>query len=107
MYKLTTGRSNLTDKVGHAPKRKSSASVSTMLLVLTFMIGTFVCDYGNGNEKVFDSTCGYPGEGLVSDWSRKHPNLTMATWITRSLTFERFYYCQSLGYDVLALTELW
>ena len=28
-------------------------------------------------------------------------------WNTRSLTFERFKYCESLRYDVLALTELW
>ena len=31
----------------------------------------------------------------------------MATWNTRSLTFERMEYCKSLNYDVLALTELW
>ena len=31
----------------------------------------------------------------------------MDTWNTRSLTFERFKYCESLGYDVLAITELW
>ena len=31
----------------------------------------------------------------------------MATWNSRSLTLERFKYCQQLGYDVLALTELW
>ena len=31
----------------------------------------------------------------------------MATWNCRSLTFERVQYCRSLGYDVLALTELW
>ena len=26
---------------------------------------------------------------------------------TRSLTFERYNYCRSLGHDILALTELW
>ena len=33
-------------------------------------------------SRSFDSTLGYPGEG----W----PKLTLATWNTRSLTFERF-----------------
>ena len=28
-------------------------------------------------------------------------------WNTRSLTCERFEYCKSLKYDILALTELW
>ena len=50
-------------------------------------------------QKLFDSTLGYPGEG----WEF----LKMATWNTRSLTFERFKYCEQLGYDVLAITELW
>ena len=49
--------------------------------------------------KIFDSTLGYPGEG----WSQ----LTAATWNTRSLTHERFQYCRSLQYDILAITELW
>ena len=31
----------------------------------------------------------------------------MATWNSRSLSFERFQYCKRLGYDVLALTEIW
>ena len=52
---------------------------------------------------IFDTTLGYPGEG----WSNKHPNLRMATWNTRSLTFERIQYCKSLNYDILAITELW
>ena len=55
----------------------------------------------------FDSTRGYPGKGPPRCWSREHPNLTMTTWNTRSLTFERFEYCKSLKYDVIALTELW
>ena len=48
----------------------------------------------------FDSTLGFPGEGW---WKR----FTVATWNTRSLTKERFEYAKSLGYDVLAITELW
>ena len=51
------------------------------------------------SNKSFDATLGFPGEG----WSF----LSMATWNTRSLTFERFQYCKNLGYDVLAITELW
>ena len=47
----------------------------------------------------FDSTKGFPGEG----WTP----FEVATWNTRSLTFERFNYCVSLGIDVLAITELW
>ena len=49
---------------------------------------------------MFDSSLGFPGEG----WEQ---SLKMATWNTRSLTFERFKYCESLGYDILAITELW
>ena len=55
------------------------------------------------NGKKFDATLGYPGEG----WSTSFPNLRMATWNSRSMTQERFAYCKSLKYDVLALTELW
>ena len=51
----------------------------------------------------FDKTCGFPGEG----WSNKFPNLTMGTWNTRSLTFERMQYCKGLNIDILAITELW
>ena len=51
------------------------------------------------DSTLFDSTRGFPGEG----WGR----FTMATWNTRSLTFERLQYCKSLDYDVLAITELW
>ena len=47
----------------------------------------------------FNSTLDYPGEG----WKR----FNVATWNPRSLTEERFKYCQTLGHDVLALTELW
>lgn len=51
------------------------------------------------STRTFDSTKGFPGEG----WAK----LLAATWNCRSLTFERFEYCKSLGYDILALTELW
>ena len=51
----------------------------------------------------FDGTCGFQGEG----WSAKFPLFKMATWNCRSLTYERVQYCRTLGYDVLALTELW
>ena len=51
----------------------------------------------------FDATLGYPGEG----WSKLYANLKIATWNTRSMTYERFNYCKSLAYDVLAVTELW
>ena len=48
--------------------------------------GRFAC-------KEFDSTCGFPGEG----WSNRFPLMKMATWNCRSITFERFKYCQTLG----------
>ena len=51
----------------------------------------------------FDQTKGFPGEG----WSNRHSNFRIATWNTRSMSVERFDYCQSLSYDVLAVTELW
>ena len=54
-------------------------------------------------HRAFDGTLGFPGEG----WSKDHLNLKIGTWNTRSLTFERFNYCKSLHYDVLAITELW
>ena len=54
---------------------------------------------GNNKNKTFDSTLGFPGEG----WAP----LRFATWNTRGLTFQRFKFCQQLGYDVLCLTELW
>ena len=54
----------------------------------------------------FDSTRGFPGEGWVG-WSTQFPLMKMTTWNCRSLTYERVQYCRSLGYDVLALTELW
>ena len=42
----------------------------------------------------FDATLGFPGEG----WSQSHANLKIATWNTRSLTYERVNYCKSLHY---------
>ena len=48
---------------------------------------------------VYLFTLGFPGEG----WDF----LKMATWNTRRLTFERFKYCESMGYDILAITDLW
>ena len=48
---------------------------------------------------IFDSTLGFPGEGWIP--------FSVATWNPRSLTKERFRYAISLGYDILALTELW
>ena len=59
---------------------------------------------------IFDANLGFPGEGSTSTshepWSSDEPTLSMTTWNVRSLTFERFYFCKSLNYDVLALTEL-
>ena len=69
----------------------------------------------------YDQTLGYPGEGwrwqkrktrrqkkrARRKWSKLQPNLKFTTWNCRSLTRERFNYCQSLNYDVLCLTELW
>ena len=50
-------------------------------------------------HRSFDSTLGFPGEG----WQE----LSLATWNTRSLTYERFQFCNSLQYDALTITELW
>ena len=60
----------------------------------------------NNTALEFDTTLGFPGEGPDA-WSNNHPNLTITTWNTRSLTFERFNYCKNLGFDVLTITELW
>ena len=69
--------------------------------------------------RLFDSTLGFPGEGWGEgrgrkrnrkkrkQWSSEYANLTMATWNTRSMTVERYDYCKNLGFDVLAVTELW
>ena len=58
------------------------------------------------SKYLFDCSCGYPGEG-PRRWSSKEPQLKFATWNSRSMTQERFQYCKSLNYDVLAITELW
>ena len=70
-------------------------------------------------SRSFDSTLGYPGEGWPTgrqrnrkrkkrkEWSTNFANLSMATWNTRSMTTERYDYCRNMGYDVLAVTELW
>ena len=42
----------------------------------------------------------------IKSWSRKFQNLRFACWNCWSYSNERHAYCKSLGYDVLALTEL-
>ena len=76
---------------------------SLLVWTTVSLIGLFVAGHN-----IFDPTSGFPGEGPANSWSATYPsNLTMATWNTRSLTKERFEYCQNLGYDILAITELW
>ena len=103
-----------------APRPYRSLMISNDMIniidhcILILVIGMFVSGTKMG---IFDLTCGYPGEGPSNQtrsrkkrskqWSNENPNLSMATWNTRSLTRERFQYCSNLGYDVLALTELW
>ena len=62
-------------------------------------------------HKFFDPTLGFPGEGThrqsKNRWSKEYSNLKIATWNCRSLSNERMRYCESLDYDILALTELW
>ena len=71
----------------------------------------FLSLYGSytfiGSNFAFDSSLGFPGEGPGKAWSNGISELIFAAWNTRSLTFERFKYCESLQYDVLALSELW
>ena len=67
------------------------------------VVHRYVKNFRKEAKEEFKSTLGFPGEG----WSEDHPNLKIATWNTRSLTFERFNYCKDLKYDVLAVTELW
>ena len=62
-----------------------------------------------------DQTKGFKGEGwqnpitaisnAIFNWWNNP--FTVATWNTRSLTNERFKYAQSLGHDILTITELW
>ena len=75
--------------------------IAIMAIVMTDLFVTI--------SGIYDVTIGFPGEGHRNnpDWSQKFANLSVATWNTRTLTPERFEYCQSLGYDILAVTELW
>ena len=78
----------------------------TVILMIIILLGFTVVL----TQLQFNATSGFPGEGPSGKnkaWSTKESNLKMATWNTRSLTFERFFYCKSLNYDVLAVTELW
>ena len=52
------------------------------------------------NEMKFNKTLGLHGE----DWWK---SFSVVTWNPSILTKDRFEYCKTLGYDVLALTELW
>ena len=72
-------------------RRRRRSRLETKRLIARFIM--------QRRSKLFDSSLGFPGEGWGS--------LRMATWNTRSLTFQRYKYCESLGYDVLAITELW
>ena len=40
-------------------------------------------------------------------WNKVIANLTVSGWNPRSLTFERFKYCEDLNLDILAMFELW
>ena len=51
----------------------------------------------------FDSTKGFPGEGPQKQRNSGAKKLTMTTWNTRSLTFDRLKYCENLGYDIMVL----
>ena len=75
----------------HKFRRRRQSRLDTTRLFARFLL--------QRRSRLFDSSLGFPGEG----WN----SLRMATWNTRSLTFERYKYCESLGYDVLAITELW
>ena len=56
---------------------------------------------------LFDQTCGFPGEGPQKKrWSKEIPNFKMTTWNPRSVTQERFEYCEEMDYDILVLPEL-
>ena len=76
------------------------------LIITTTIIAWSTLDEVTADDFKFNGTLGFPGEG-PGNWSKKHPNLSIATWNTRSLTFERFNYCKNLGHDILAITELW
>ena len=80
-----------------------------LLLITTLVLTLGVLLVTHQTTPIFDANLGYPGEGPLpkSAWSSNEPALSMALWNSRSLTYERFYYCKSLQYDVLVLTELW
>ena len=83
--------------------QKLQTNKTLLVWTTVSLIGLFVAGHS-----IYDRTCGFPGEGPANPWSAAYPsNLTMATWNTHSLTKERFDYCQNLGYDVLAINELW
>ena len=76
------------------------------LAIITAITAWTTLDEISADVFKFNSTLGFRGEGPIN-WSKNHPELSIATWNTRSLTFERFNYCKNLGHDVLAITELW
>ena len=80
----------------------ASLEIFAVILIFAIIIGMF--SFGL-HVRIFDQTLGFPGEGTES-WSKKFFNLTMTTWNCRSITRERFDYCDKLEYDILALTEL-
>ena len=89
----------------------SNSNCFTLLLGLILVIVILLGITAAVLQLDYNATLGFPGEGpngtRTSNWSANEPNLSMATWNARSLTFERFYYCKSLNYDILAITELW
>ena len=54
----------------------------------------------------FDNCLGYSGEGPKRYWSKTEKMFNFACYNPRSLTKERLEYLDSLGIDVLGLTEL-
>ena len=57
-------------------------------------------------SRIYDQTYDFQGDG-PGVWSNKFAQLIMTTWNTRSLSNDRFSFCKNLGFDVLAITELW
>ena len=87
------------------PSAKSGMQGKNALLTIAIntVVGLFIFGVG---KYIFDQTRGFPGEG-PDKLSNEFVNLTLTTWNTRSLTFERFSYYRNLGYDILAITEFW
>ena len=79
--------------------------IPNWLIIAAAVLVWSILDNAN-NAVIFNATLGFPGEG-PGTWSEKYTNLSIATWNTRSLSFLRFNYCKNLGFDVLAITELW